>query len=207
MPKYVLKTVPDIQQAAVDAKGFANNERNQSGYNAAWLHGYANGLKDVGEQLTPPPTVVAQIRKTYANVVAALNDAEKCYHLSPKSHKAREQFQFISAQEQVLSDLAHELGIELTDDDLNLIPAADTVSLAAATGFTLNLFDADGTLDVFVIFNEANAEPTMEEIEKLQTLVEQNIIGNASEKALEKLIEDSGLECVKFGVQVLRKKQ
>ena len=205
MPKYNLSSVPDIKQSALDARNFANQEPNQSGYNAAWLHGYADALKEVGEQLTPPPTVVAQLRKVYADVVAALNEAETEYNKNRKSVSARQNYYFAGAQEQVLRDLAGELGVELHDDDLNLIPAAETADLeVAATGHYLNLFSADGTLDVFVIFNEANSEPTVEEIDKLQTLVDQHIIGNASEKALEKLIEDTGLECVKYGVQVLR---
>lgn len=121
MPKYNLSTVPDIQQSALDARNHANQEPNQSGYNAAWLHGYADALKEVGEQLTPPPTVVAQLRKTYANVVAALNEAEAKYNKNRKSISARQDYYFAGAQELVLRDLAGELGVELYDDDLRLM--------------------------------------------------------------------------------------
>lgn len=123
MAKYDLSTVSAIQDSASLARKRASEEPNQGGYNAAWLHGYADGLNDVGKQLLPPPEVVATIRKHYCAVVAALDDAEKIYALNRRSVKSREIFQFIAAQEQILSNLAHELGIELTDENLDPIDA------------------------------------------------------------------------------------
>ena len=43
------KNKEDIQRVAQAAQVKANNEPNQDSYNAAWLHGYANALKDVAD--------------------------------------------------------------------------------------------------------------------------------------------------------------
>lgn len=61
------------------------------------------------------------IRKEYAEVVKALNEAEKEYNCDKRSTKKRETYQFISAQEMILDDLCCELEIDLYDDDFNLI--------------------------------------------------------------------------------------
>ena len=61
------------------------------------------------------------IRKEYAEVVKALNEAEKEYDQDKRSTKKRETYQFVLAQEMILDDLCCELGIELYDDDCNLI--------------------------------------------------------------------------------------
>lgn len=65
--------------------------------------------------------MIKTIRKTYAEVLDALNKAEKEYDRDKRSIKKRETYQFISAQEMVLEDLCCELEIELYDDDFNLI--------------------------------------------------------------------------------------
>lgn len=65
--------------------------------------------------------IIKTIHKTYTEVVKALNEAEKEYDRDKRSIKKRETYQFISAQEMVLEDLCCELGIELYDDDFNLI--------------------------------------------------------------------------------------
>lgn len=77
----------------------------------------------------------------------------------------------------------------------------------AATGFYLNVYDhherpSDPARDVFVIFNEANSAPTQEELNVLSDLVEKELEKNPSGESLQTAIEDSGLECVTFGVQI-----
>lgn len=64
------------------------------------------------------------IRRYYAGTVEALDEAEKAYNSDKKSVKKREIFQYVAAQEAALSDLCAELGVELYDDDLNLIEEA-----------------------------------------------------------------------------------
>ena len=77
----------------------------------------------------------------------------------------------------------------------------------SATGFYLNVFDNkerswhEGK-DVFVIFNEANSEPTAEELEVLIQLVERELDKDPTGNSLEEAIEDSGLKCVLNGVQI-----
>ena len=65
--------------------------------------------------------MIKTIRKTYAEVVKALNEAEKEYNRDKRSTKKREVYQFVSAQEMILDDLCCELEIELYDDDFELI--------------------------------------------------------------------------------------
>lgn len=50
MSKYKLTTPAEIRQAAELAGIAADNEPNQSSYNAAWLHGYAQALQDCADQ-------------------------------------------------------------------------------------------------------------------------------------------------------------
>lgn len=77
--------------------------------------------------------------------------------------------------------------------------------MQVASGCYLNLFDSDGERDVFIIFNEANSEPTIGELDILTELVEHELEKRPSRETLERVIEGSGLECVKCGVQVLAK--
>lgn len=65
--------------------------------------------------------MIKTIRKTYAEVVKALNEAEKEYDRDKRSTKKRETYQFISAQEMILNDLCCELEIKLYDDNFELI--------------------------------------------------------------------------------------
>ncbi len=60
------------------------------------------------------------IRKEYAEVIEALNEAETEYNADKRSVKKRETFQFVAAQEMELSDLCGKLGIELWNDKLEL---------------------------------------------------------------------------------------
>lgn len=127
MPKYDLSTHRAITEAAVAARKNAGEEPNQNSYNAAYLHGYADALREVSQQLVPPPEVVAVIRKTYADIVTALNEAEALHKKWPRSVLKRQNFQFLAAQELVISDLAHSLGIELHDENLNPIQPSNVV--------------------------------------------------------------------------------
>lgn len=61
------------------------------------------------------------IRKEYAEVVMALKEAETKYNANRRSVKKRETFQFVAAQEMELSELCGKLGIELWNDDMELI--------------------------------------------------------------------------------------
>jgi len=75
-----------------------------------------------------------------------------------------------------------------------------------ATGHYLNVFSTNTERDIFVIFNEPNPEPTLEEIDTIYRLV-QTICETVSEDDLpHKLVEQiegASLECVKFGVQII----
>lgn len=51
MPNYDLSTPGAIAASARLARKQADREPNQSGYNAAWLHGYADALVDAAKQL------------------------------------------------------------------------------------------------------------------------------------------------------------
>lgn len=61
------------------------------------------------------------IRKEYAEVVQALKETENAYNTDKRSVKKRETFRFVAAQEMELSDLCVKLGIELWNDDMELI--------------------------------------------------------------------------------------
>lgn len=61
------------------------------------------------------------IRQEYAEVVQALNEAEMAYNADKRSIKKRETFKFVAAQEMELSELCGKLGIELWNDDMELI--------------------------------------------------------------------------------------
>ena len=53
MPNYDLSTPTAIFDSARLARKQADEDPNQSGYNAAWLHGYADALIDAARQLEP----------------------------------------------------------------------------------------------------------------------------------------------------------
>jgi len=79
--------------------------------------------------------------------------------------------------------------------------------MEVASGYYLNLFDNkhnswDQGRDVFIIFNEPNSEPTGEELDALAELVEQELEKDPIGQTLKDAIENSGLECVEFGVQI-----
>lgn len=61
------------------------------------------------------------IRKEYAEVVKTLKEAETEYNTNKRSIKKRETFQFVAAQEMELSELCGKLGIELWNDNMELI--------------------------------------------------------------------------------------
>lgn len=49
MPQYDLSSVGAVSAAAEQARVHAGQEPNQNGYNAAWLHGYAQALADTAK--------------------------------------------------------------------------------------------------------------------------------------------------------------
>jgi hypothetical protein len=51
MPNYDLSTPGAVAASAKLARKRADEEPNQSSYNAAWLHGYADALVDTAKQL------------------------------------------------------------------------------------------------------------------------------------------------------------
>ena len=61
------------------------------------------------------------IRKEYAEVVKALKEAETDYNANRRSVLKREEFQFVAAQEMELSELCRKLGIELWNDEMEVI--------------------------------------------------------------------------------------
>ncbi len=65
--------------------------------------------------------IIEIIRKEYTEVVKALREAENAYNADKRSVKKRETFQFVAAQGIELSDLCGKLGIELWNDDIELI--------------------------------------------------------------------------------------
>lgn len=70
-----------------------------------------------------------------------------------------------------------------------------------ASGYYLNVY-GNGR-DVFVIFNEPNSEPSAEELTALAALVEREIEKPHTDAKLREIIEDTGLKCVEYGVQVI----
>lgn len=61
MPNYDLSTPVAISDSAKLARKRADEEPNQSGYNAAWLHGYADALLDAARQLEPQQKLIDAI--------------------------------------------------------------------------------------------------------------------------------------------------
>ena len=59
--KYDLSSISAISAAAEQARARAGQEQNQSSYNAAWLHGYAQALADAAEQLEQHWQLIAGI--------------------------------------------------------------------------------------------------------------------------------------------------
>ena len=53
MDQYNLSNISAVNEASGQVRVRANQEPNQSSYNAAWLHGYANALSDAAQGLTP----------------------------------------------------------------------------------------------------------------------------------------------------------
>ena len=71
-----------------------------------------------------------------------------------------------------------------------------------AFGHYLNLYDRNGKRDVFIVFNEPNSEPTEDEVDALCDLVKAELGKDPSGATLRDAVENSGLECVDFGVQI-----
>lgn len=80
-----------------------------------------------------------------------------------------------------------------------------------ANGYYMNIYK-NYTFDLFIIFNEANSEPTKAEINALQYIVEEemeneNLLKDRKEFAshLQRVIEETEFDCVEYGVQILIK--
>lgn len=80
-----------------------------------------------------------------------------------------------------------------------------------SNGYYMNIYK-NYKFDLFIIFNEANSEPTKSEIVALQYIVEEemenkNLLKNRKEfvSHLQQVIEETGFECVEYGVQILIK--
>lgn len=85
--------------------------------------------------------------------------------------------------------------------------------MKAAVGYYINIFEysllgREGK-DVYIIFNEANQEPTSEEVELIQSEVENVLRENVNYDVHElkemicETVESLGCECVSYGVQVI----
>lgn len=81
--------------------------------------------------------------------------------------------------------------------------------MGCATGFYINVYG--NGVDVFVIINEANDEPTSTEVAKIEEMVEDAIENNLPlcknrtefiQSTLD-WISGSGLNCVEYGIQIL----
>lgn len=80
MPQYDLSSADAIAAAAELAHVYAGRAPSQGGYNAAWLHGYANALADAARQLAPQQKLMDAIigylgeRHDSAELYAVLHD-------------------------------------------------------------------------------------------------------------------------------------
>lgn len=77
MPNYDLSTHHAISDAAKTAHKKATTEPNQSSYNAAWLYGYAEALKDVSQQLEPQHQLIDAV----LNYLSEHNDSSSLYRM------------------------------------------------------------------------------------------------------------------------------
>lgn len=119
--RYDLQTLEQIRVAAASAGNLANQEPNQGSYNAAWLHGYADALREVSQQLKAPAYVEILVRREYAAIVKALKEAERLHEEDKRSVKKRELYHFMQAEELAISELCKTLGIQLRDENMNLL--------------------------------------------------------------------------------------
>lgn len=65
--------------------------------------------------------VIKTMRKYYKGIRPALDEAEREYNLDKRSVKKREVYHFIAAQEMIVNDICNELGIDLINDDMEII--------------------------------------------------------------------------------------
>lgn len=93
-----------------------------------------------------------------------------------------------------------------------VIEDTKTKEVNTAFGYCLNIFPADtlSNLDIFIIFNEPNDEPTKEEIDiitdKIKKILKtnENLAPNlSSEVKIYTEIIITKLNCIKFGFQVV----
>lgn len=87
--------------------------------------------------------------------------------------------------------------------------------MICTTGHYINVYLSDAIgkclLDVFILLNEANSEPSYEENKAIQELVEDTILSlypcskDELVVVLWNLLNDSSFECLSYGVQVFVK--
>jgi hypothetical protein len=95
-----------------------------------------------------------------------------------------------------------------------VIEDAKTKEVNTAFGYCLNVFPADtsSNLDIFIIFNEPNDEPTKEEIDIITDTIKKILKTNkkldlnmTSEVKIYTEILRTKLNCIRFGFQVVLK--
>lgn len=93
-----------------------------------------------------------------------------------------------------------------------VIEDTQTKEVHTAFGYCLNVFPADtlSNLDIFIIFNEPNDEPTKEEIDIITYTIKKILKTNKnlyldmpSEAKIYTEILRTKLNCIKFGFQVV----
>ena len=65
--------------------------------------------------------IIRKIRKYYKGIIKVLDEAEQEYNLAKNNIKKRETYQFVAAQEMAINDFCNSIGIELSDDDMEII--------------------------------------------------------------------------------------
>lgn len=85
--------------------------------------------------------------------------------------------------------------------------------MKVATGMYINVYDAfnlcKGGRDIFIVINEGNDDPTPEEVDQIQKIVEQvfsdpNFQTVKEEyREIDKRLDNSGLNCIQCGFQLL----
>lgn len=81
------------------------------------------------------------------------------------------------------------------------------MDMKMATGYYLNVYEeslcGSTSKDIFIVFNEANSKPTIEELEEIKAVVESELKNDPEGTNLRQVIEDINFPCVNFGVQVI----
>lgn len=83
--------------------------------------------------------------------------------------------------------------------------------MKSASGYYLNVYEEYG-VDIFIIFNEANTEPTTAEFTAIESVITREVAEAKKskmdypvlKKKIESAIEDLNLDCIAFGFQVIK---